>query len=187
MSSKQLAPLKRIPPAVPRTQIVAKNCSCFVFVFRCVPSARLSAIAADPAKAIYGKPLLCELRVLKIVPNSLSLRRTFARYWKSFLDMRDLLLYIMFVMFIVAVLCVHMYMGVLQQHCVKKPLASMSVASWTEFTSNPGTAILCAIYACISPYFFSIFCMLSVSSANVCVCLCPNCKWNPSFLHFVIS
>lgn len=101
-------------------------------------SPSLCSIAIDPTKAIYGKPFLCELRALKIISNSLSLRCTFDRYWKSFLAMRDLLLYIIFILFIVSVICVHMYMGVLKQHCVKKPLSPMSASAWNEFTLNRG-------------------------------------------------
>lgn len=89
----------------------------------------------NPQDAIYYSPVLCELRVLKICSLSLSLRRTVKIYWQSLVKMRDLLLYILFTMFVVAVLCVQMYQGLLTQRCVKEP---KNGEVWSSFTGNPG-------------------------------------------------
>lgn len=73
----------------------------------------------QPKEALYYGPVLCELRVLKICSVSLNLRRTINIYWDSLVKMRDLLLYIVFTMFVVAVLCMA-YQGSLSQRCVPK-------------------------------------------------------------------
>lgn len=99
---------------------------------------RITAICINPQEAIYGCPILCELRVLKICSISLSLRRTANVYWLSLLKMRDLLLYISFTMAVVAVMCLEMYMGVLSQRCVKMPLQARSDQGWSHFTKNQG-------------------------------------------------
>lgn len=115
-----------------KTDIFLLSLSLSIHIFSLV------AICINPQDAIYGRPILVELRVLKIVSNSLCLRRTFQLYWKSLLALRDLLLYILYCMIIISVLCVQLYMGVLTQRCVKAPLTNLNDADWSSFTTDRG-------------------------------------------------
>lgn len=99
---------------------------------------RITAICVDPEKAIYECPFLCELRVLKLCSLSLGLRRTINIYWQSLVKMRDLLLYILFAMVVISVICLEMYMGILGQRCVKIPRNVRSDAQWSDFTTDSG-------------------------------------------------
>lgn len=99
---------------------------------------RLTNICIDPENGIRYFPPLCELRVLKICSISLSLRRTVEVYWRSLVKMRDLLLYILFAMFVASVACMQMYMGVLSQHCVKIPNGFRGDEAWSNFVNDPG-------------------------------------------------
>lgn len=108
------------------------------FDFFLILCLRISAICIDPEKAVYGSPFLCELRVLKICSLSLSMRRTVLVYWRSLVKMRDLLLYILFAMIVISVMCLEMYMGVLTQKCVRKPLDVGNDEFWSTYTSNSG-------------------------------------------------
>lgn len=92
----------------------------------------------NPQRAIYGSPILHELRVLKIIPISIRLRQGVQIYWKSIVGMRDLLLYILYVMVVVAVFCLEMFMGTLTQHCVKKQLNPANDEIWSRFSNNSG-------------------------------------------------
>lgn len=83
-------------------------------------SHRIRSYYIQPNDALYYGPVLCELRVLKICSVSLNLRRTINIYWDSLVKMRDLLLYIVLTMFVVAVLSLTIYQGSLSQRCVPK-------------------------------------------------------------------
>lgn len=99
---------------------------------------RLIAICLNPQDAIYSSPVLSEFRVLKICSLSLSLRRALQVYWQSLLKMRDLLLYILFIIIVISVMCLQIYMGILLRNCVKVPVDVRSDEAWSSFTSNSG-------------------------------------------------
>lgn len=126
----------------------------FLFYFQFFGMSRITAICIDPEKAIYECPFLCELRVLKICSLSLSLRRTISIYWQSLVKMRDLLLYILFAIAVISVMCLEMYMGILSRRCVKIPLGVRSDAQWNDFTTNSGKL---RIILQSSNFFSSVF------------------------------
>lgn len=100
---------------------------------------RLTNICINPENGIRYFPHLSELRVLKICSISLSLRRTVNVYWQSLMKMRDLLLYIVYAMIVVSVVCLQIYMGVLSQRCVKIPPNGLrGDNSWSNITNDPG-------------------------------------------------
>lgn len=110
---------------------IYSNCD-FISIFS------ITAICLDPQEAIFSSPVLSEFRILKICSLSLSLRRTWSIYWQSLVKMRDLLLFIFFTIFVISVMCLQLYMGILTQKCVKLPVGAKSDEVWSNFTSNSG-------------------------------------------------
>lgn len=121
-----------------------------LFLLLWIYTYRLTCICVWPNEPIY----LCELRVLKICSISLNLRRTINIYWDSLVKMRDLLLYIVFTMFVVSVMCLITYQGQLSQRCVPKVVGSIGK--------------ICNAIQCFLHFFFCCCCWKIVFVYGCC-------------------